>query len=161
MALGRLLTRSTKYTVTDTVTGSTATFTVIDNLAPDWASSSAYRGAMSIPGCWSAALLVSDFLGQVPYDAYRDYGGEPELKIEPKPPLLEQPNPPDPRMVTVSSWGLDYLWHGNAVGVISARNAQGWPTAVLPVAALTVAVSRITPLTPSPLPVGALAYSVG
>ena len=57
MALGRLLTRSTKYTVTDTVSGASAVYTVLDNLGPDWASSSAYRGAMSIPGAWSAVIV--------------------------------------------------------------------------------------------------------
>ena len=79
---------------------------------------------MTIPGAWSAALLISDFLGQVPWHAYREYGKAKEM-LDPTPPLLEQPNPPDPRMATFSSWGLDLLWHGNAVGVISARNAQG------------------------------------
>lgn len=160
MGLGLLL-RSTKYTVTDTVSGATATYTVIDNLSPDWPTSSAYRGAMSIPGAWRAALLISNFLGQVPWHAYRDYGGNPTEKIEPNPPLLDQPNPPDPRMATFSSWALDLLWHGNAFGVIAARNAQNWPTAVYPVPAVSVAVRRVTPFVTSPLPIGSLEYSVG
>lgn len=160
MALGQLL-RSTRYNVTDTVTGATATYTVLDNLAPDWPTSSAYRGAMSVPGAWRAALLISDFLGQVPWHAYRDYGSKPEEMLDPNPPLLEQPNPPDPRMASFSSWGLDLLWHGNAVGVVSARNPQGWPTAALPVPAVSVGVRRVTPFALSPLPVGALEYSIG
>jgi HK97 family phage portal protein len=162
MALGRLLNRSTKYTVTDTVTGASAVYTVLDGLAPSWATSSAYRGAMTIPGAWRAALLISDFLGQVPWHAYREYGGDrtPEM-LEPHPPLLEQPNPPDPRMATFSSWGLDLLWNGNAVGVISARNAQNTPVRVLPVPAVSVAVRRVTPFQDSPLPVGELEYKIG
>jgi HK97 family phage portal protein len=161
MGLGRLLTRSTKYTVSDTVSGATAVYTVLDGLSPDWATSSAYRGAMTVPGAWRAALLISDFLGQVPWHAYREYGDGPMEKLEPTPPLLEQPNPPDTRMSTFSSAGLDLLWHGNAVGVISARNAQGWPTAVLPVPAVSVDVRRVSPYQDSPLPVGALEYKVG
>jgi HK97 family phage portal protein len=83
------------------------------------------------------------------------------VKIEPRPPLLEQPNPPDTRMSTFSSWALDLIWHGNAIGVIAARNALGWPTAAIPVPAVNVAVRRITPFVDSPLPVGALEYSIG
>jgi HK97 family phage portal protein len=161
VALGRLLTRSTKYTVTDTVSGATATYTVLDNLAPDWPTSSAFQGAMSVPSAWSAALLISDFVGQVPWQAFRDYGGQPEEKLDPTPPLLEQPNPPDPRMATFSSWGLDLLWNGNAVGVYAARDAEGSPTAVYPVPAMSVAVRRVTPFMDSPLPIGALEYAIG
>jgi HK97 family phage portal protein len=161
VGLGRLLTRSTRYTATDTVTGATATFTVVDNLGPDWPTSSVFQGGMSIPGAWRAATMLSDLLGQVPWDAWRQPIGGTEVKIEPRPPLLEQPNPPDTRMSTFSSWGLDLIWHGNAVGVVAARNILGWPTAAIPVPAMNVAVRRITPFMDSPLPVGALEYSIG
>lgn len=58
---------------------------------------------MTVPGAWRAALLISDFLGQIPWHARRDYGDGPTEKLEnPAPPLLEQPNPPDPRMSTFS-----------------------------------------------------------
>jgi len=160
MGLGRLFTRSTRYTATDTVTGQTATYTVIDNMAPDWPSA-AYQGGMGIPGAWRAATLLSDLLGSVPWDAYRQPIGQPETKIEPTPPILDQPAPPDTRMTTFSSWGLDLIWHGNAVGVIAARNALGWPTAALPIPAQFVGVRRVTPFIDSPLPVGALEYQIG
>lgn len=160
MGLGRLFTRSTQYTATDTVTGATATYTVLDNLAPDWPSAG-YRGAMGIPGAWRAAVLLSDLLGEVPWDGYRQPLGQPEVKLEPTPPLLEQPNPPDTRMTSFSSMGLDLIWHGNAIGVIAARNALGWPTAMILVPAMSVAVRRVTPFQESPLPVGALEYKVG
>lgn len=161
MGLGRLLTRSTKYTATDTVTGATATYTVIDNLGPSWPSVSTYQGALGIPGAWRASTLLSDLLGQVPWDAYRQMIGRPEMKLEPTPPLLEQPFPPEPRMATFSSWALDLIWEGNAIGIVAARNALNWPTAVIPVPASVVAVRRVTPFHDSPLPVGSLEYSVG
>jgi HK97 family phage portal protein len=162
MGLGRLFeTRSTRYTVADTITGATTTFTVIDGLSPSWASSSAYRGAMTIPAGWRGAVLLSSLLGEVPWHAYRSLGSSPEEKIDPIPPLLDQPHPPDTRMTTFVGWGLDYIWNGNAVGVWAARNAYGWPTAVVPVPAEFVSVRRVTPFMDSPLPVGELEYAIG
>jgi HK97 family phage portal protein len=161
VGLGRLFTRSTRYTATDTVTGASTNYVVVDGIAPAYSNSGSYRGAMSIPGAWRAAVLLSDLLGQVPWNAYREYAGVPEERISPTPPLLEQPSPPDTRMTTFSSWGLDLIWHGNAIGVIAARNFAGWPTAAIPVPATAVAVRRVTPYMDSPLPVGALEYSVG
>lgn len=157
MGLGRLLTRSTVYNATDTVSGATSVYTVVDNLSPDWPTAS-YRGGMGIPGAWRAALLLTDLLGQVPWDAWR---GKPEVMIEPRPVLLEQPTPPDTSMTTWSSLGLDLIWHGNALAVIASRNAVGVPTAIIPVPACNVAVRRVTPFASSPLPVGALEYKIG
>jgi HK97 family phage portal protein len=161
MGLGRLLeTRSTVITASDTVTGALSTFTIVDNLAPDWPTAS-YQGGMGIPGAWRASILLSDLLGQVPWDAWRVIGQEPESMITPRPPLLEQPNPPYTRMTTITSGMLDLIWHGNAIWVVASRNAFGWPTAVIPVPACNVAVRRVTPFASSPLPVGALEYKIG
>lgn len=161
MGLGQLLqTRSTVITASDTVTGALSTFTIVDNLAPDWPTAS-YQGGMGIPGAWRAAILLSDLLGQVPWDAWRVIGDAPETKITPRPTLLEQPHPPYPRMTTITSAMLDLIWHGNSVWVIAARNAFGVPTAVIPVPACSVAVRRVTPFVSSPLPVGALEYKIG
>lgn len=161
MGLGRLLqTRSTEITARNTVTGATSVYTIVDNLAPQWATAS-YQGGMAIPGAWRAANLLSGLLGQVPWDAYRTIGDGPETRLKPRPALLEQPYPPDTRMTTFSSWGLDLIWHGNAFGVIAARSPLGVPTAVIPVSPNNVAVRRITPFADSPLPVGALEYSIG
>lgn len=161
MGLGRLLqTRSTVITASDTVSGQLSTFTIIDNLAPDWPTAS-YRGGMGVPGAWRSAVLLSDLLGQVPWDAYRKPIGGIETEIEPRPPLLDQPHPPYTRMTTFSSWALDLIWHGNAIGVVAARSPLGWPTAVIPVPAQNVAVRRVTPFVTSPLPVGELEYSIG
>lgn len=162
MGLGRLIEhRSTQYTVTDTVTNAVAVFTVTDNLAPNFNSIGSYQQGMMIPGAWRAAVLLSDLLGQVPWDAYEGADGVYETRITPRPPLLEQPSPPDTRMTTFSSWALDLIWHGNAVAVVAARDRLGWPTAVYPVPAVSVAVRRVTPYMDSPLPIGALEYSIG
>ena len=161
MGLGKVLTRSTQITQTDTVTGATAVFTITDNIAPDWASSDAYRGGMTIPGAWRAATMIADMLGGMPWDAYRKHGGSTLQILDPCPPLLEQPNPPDTQFSSFSSMALDKVWHGNAVAVIAARNAQGWPTAAIPVSAFQVAVRRVTPFIDSPLPVGDLEYAIG
>lgn len=160
MGLGRLLTRSTQYTATDTVTGATAVFTVVDGLAPDFANVGSYRQGMTIPGAWRASTLLSGLIGLLPWDAYRQFAGRPEEKL-PSPPLLEQPNPPDTRMTSFRSLALDYLWHGNGIAVVAARSPLGWPTAAIPVSAASVAVRRVTQYMDSPLPVGALEYSVG
>ncbi|HEY9413358.1 MAG TPA: phage portal protein, partial [Pseudonocardia sp.] len=144
MGLGKMLARSTRISVTDTVTGASGTYTVVDNLGPDWPTGGAtYRGGMTIPGAWRAANLIADLLGGMPWDAYRRRAGQPVELLDPQPPLLEQPYPQETRVDTISAWVLDYLWEGNAVGVIAARNAENWPTAVVPVAAETVQVRRV------------------
>jgi HK97 family phage portal protein len=161
MGLGRLLTRSTEYTATDTVTGATATFTVLDNLGPQFANMGTYQAGMTIPGAWRASTMLADLLGQVPWNAYRQMVGRPEELLDPRPPLLEQPFPPETRMNTFSSAGLDEIWHGNALFVIAARNFAGWPTAVVPVPANSCGVRRVTSYVDSPLPIGAIEYSIG
>lgn len=161
MGLGRLFTRSTVYTASDTVTGAVATYTVIDNLVPDFANTGSYRRGMDLPGGWRAAVMLSDLLGQVPWDAFRQSAGQSDQMVVPRPPLLEQPMPPDTRMTSFSSMALDLIWHGNAFGIVAARNAFGWPTAVTLVPAVYVGVRRVTPFVDSPLPVGALEYAVG
>lgn len=159
MGLGKLL-RSMKYDVTNTVTGESDSFVIVDNIAPDWPHST-YRGGMNLPGAWRAANLIADLIGSVPWSAYRERGGDPVIKISPTPPLLAQPAPPDTRMTTFSSWALDLLWHGNAIGIIASRNAEGWPTSVLPVPAEMVQARRVTDTKYSPLPVGSIEYGIG
>lgn len=161
MGLGKLLTRGTQYVATDTDTGAAlGTYTIIDNLAPDWPTDD-YRGGMGIPGAWRAAVLLSDLLGGVPWNAYRKLVGRPVQLIDPPPPLLEQPSPPDTAMTTFSSWALDLIWHGNAIGLVAARNREGWPTAAYPVPANLVGIRRITSSSMSTLPIGSIEYGVG
>lgn len=174
MGLGKLLSRavvpapaqarSVQYTATDTVTGSSQSWMVVDGLAPSWSTSAtSYGVGPKVPGAWRASLLLSDLLGQVPYHAYRKLSRTaPETLVYPTPMLLEQPAPPDTRMTTFSSLALDLMYHGNAIALVAAR-APGtpWPTAIIPVSATAVGVRRVTKWDNSPLPVGALEYSVG
>lgn len=139
--------------------GTTWQTIVIDGQSVDLPAS-VYRGAMGIPGAWRSANLIADLLGSVPWNAFRDRDGY-SVKVEPTPHLLDQPAPPDTRMVTFSSFALDLIWHGNAVGIVAARNRDGYPTAVYPVPAEQVGVRRVTDNTYSPLPVGAIEYAIG
>ncbi|QJY51259.1 phage portal protein [Pseudonocardia broussonetiae] len=161
MGLAELFNRDTQYVATDTDTGRTQTFTVLDNLAPDW-STGEYSGGMALPGGWRCSLLLSDLLGGVPWHAYRTRtGSEVQQRLTPTPPFLEQPSPPDPRVVTFSSMALDLIWHGNAIALISSRSREGWPTSYLPVKAEDVQVKRIGAYDGAPLPIGTIAYLIG
>lgn len=132
-------TRDLKWTVSDTEAGTSQTYTVVT--PPAWMSGwNTFSGGMGVPGAWRASVLLSDLLGGIPWHAYRSYGGAPETKLDPTPPLLDQPSPPDTRMTSISSLALDLLWEGNAVAPIAARNGEGWPTAILPVSARDVHV---------------------
>lgn len=157
MGLGELFTRSTRYDVTNTDTGASDTFTIVDNLVPDWLGSGAYNGAMAIPAAWRASLLLSDMLGSFPWDAYRQIGSRPVETLSA--PLLEQPNPPDPRIVTFSSLALDYLFDGNGIGIYATRDRNNYPTSLFPVSAAAVQVKRATKGDGYPL--GTLLYRVG
>lgn len=64
-------------------------------------------------------------------------------------------------MNTFAAWALDLLMHGNAVGVYSARDRSGYPTAVLPVPAALVGVDRVGPGSSSLLPRGQVRYWIG
>lgn len=120
----------------------------------------AYRGVLSIPGVWRAASLLSDLIGGLPWHAYRArVGGSPQL-LDPTPPLLDRPNPPDVRVTTFSSWALDLILQGNAIGIYTARNAEGWPTACVPIPCDWVHARRVEAGDGVPLPVGSIAYRV-
>lgn len=119
-----------------------------------------YSGGMSIPGAWRAALLLSDLLAAVPWHARRKRGGVEEI-LDPTPPFLEQPHPPDPRVVTLSSLGLDLIWNGNAIALVASRNREGWPTACLPVPSDEVFVKRATEYDQTQLPIGTVSYRIG
>lgn len=126
-----------------------------------WWGSNGYLHALHIPGVDRAVNLISDLLGSLPWDAYTTHGKDHAEKLDPRPVLLEQPNPEEPRVSTFSAWAVDLLLYGNAFAVIVERNAQGTPTALAPVAARNVGVRRVNGTTYSPLPVGAVEYLVG
>lgn len=161
MGLGKLLTTQRRRAASED-TRAVTEFAIIDGqrVFGDGGGPSSYRGGMKIPGAWRAAVLLSDLLGGVPWHAFRDRAGQMAM-VQPTPLLLEQPNPPDTRMTTLSSWALDLIWEGNAVGVIAARNAEGWPTAAIGVPARTVGVRRVGREALSQLPVGSIEYRIG
>lgn len=161
MGLAKLIhNRDVQYTATDTTSGASQQWTVIDNLSPSW-DTGEYQGAMTVPGAWRASLLLSDLLGAVPWHAYRERPGKAPARIEPTPAFLEQPAPPDARVTTLSSLALDLIWHGNAIALIATRNREGWPTSYLPVPADAVYVDRVHPGDGLDLPVGSIVYRIG
>jgi HK97 family phage portal protein len=120
---------------------------------------STYRGGLSIPGAWRASMLIADLLGSVPWAAYAG-DDDDAVKLDRQPVLLRQPAPPDTRMTTISSWALDLVWDGNAIGIIAAWGDDGEPTAVYPVPAAWVGVGRVNQRNYW-LPVGSVEYSIG
>lgn len=146
MGLGSMLNRaSVNINVTTTNEAGTVlssdVFTVTDGLIPSWASSP-YQGAMTLPGAWRAAIIAADLLGSLPWEAYeRGPLGVPVLAPD-QPAVLVQPSPPDARITTISSWGLDYIWHGNAVSLKGDPTPDGDVSVLAPVPISNVAIGR-------------------
>lgn len=144
-ALGELLARDRRVTVTDTVTGQSSVMVIADNAlnGPYGQAVDVWSAGMSIPACWRASTLIADLLAGFPWHAYTDVPGQPSERIPQTPPVLEQPHPPFERIDSVSAWTLDLLWNGNAIGVIADRDpVTAVPTAVVGVAAAGVQVRR-------------------
>ena len=100
--------------------------------------------AIRVPSVSRATSLYSGLIRQCSMDAYR--GADPL----PRPRLLDRPDPTDSRAHFVGLQVEDYLWHGNALSVITGRNAEGWPASVawLPAAwcAITWTPGEFAPL---------------
>lgn len=105
--------------------------------------SGAYGGYLSVPGAWRASVMISDLFAQMPFHSYRRADGPGLIRTPRNAAILEAPagTIEDPT-VTFASWGMDYLWEGNAVGVFAAFS-EGLPTAVLPVPACRAMVRRV------------------
>jgi HK97 family phage portal protein len=80
--------------------------------------------AAGIPAVGRAMAVYAGAIRQMPLDAYR---GD---QLLPRPRLLDQPDPNAPRGWWVGVQVEDYLYNGNALAVITARDAAGWPSAV-------------------------------
>src|SRR4051812_48456192 len=113
MGLGEIFTRDIKITQTDTQSGASVTDVIVTapgGAYPEWGGQGPYGGGREIAGGPGASLLLSDLLGRLPWDVSRPRPGlatdEEPPEQPPPPPILEQPSPPDTRMVTFSSWGL-------------------------------------------------------
>jgi HK97 family phage portal protein len=91
---------------------------------------------LGIPGVWRARMLISQAIGGMPIGSWRG-----ELPTE-APAILREPNPGEDRCATVAAWVCDLLDHGNAVGIITARDAAGNPVSLQPVPASIVEIGR-------------------
>lgn len=86
-----------------------------------WDTSSARR----IPGVGRALDLICGLMAQMPLDQYAGI-----VPLEPRPPLLEQPDPDLDLATFVSMQVEDFLVHGNAAHLVTARyRDSGWPAA--------------------------------
>lgn len=142
------LNRALVYDVTDTADpGFHETYTVLlpitdGGLGPDWGiGSGKYQGGMSIPSAWRAATMRADQLGKFPWHLYRERTDGTSEKLR-TPLLLTQPSPPDTRMTTMVSLGLDLIWHGNAIALVASRLANGQPSALMPISADRVEIGQ-------------------
>jgi phage portal protein BeeE len=80
--------------------------------------------ARSIPGLGKGLELLAGLASQMPLDAY---SGITPLR---RPRLLEQPDLDKIRPLFVRLHVEDYLLHGNAAHLVTARGHDGWPAAV-------------------------------
>ncbi|MFT4295633.1 MAG: phage portal protein [Micropruina sp.] len=90
----------------------------------------------AIPAVGRALALIGGMSAQMPLE---DMRGD---TILPRPRLLDAPDPDRPRSWFVGLQVEDYLVHGNAVCLVTARDAEGWPAAVVWVPAQWVLVTQ-------------------
>ncbi len=82
--------------------------------------------ARHIPAVGRALQLYAGLVKQMPVDAYRGY-----QRLAPQPRLCARPDPE-----RAGSWFVhvnveDYLLSGNAISLVTARGADGWPLSVV------------------------------
>lgn len=95
--------------------------------------------ALRLPAVARASAVYSGLIKQAPLDDIK--GIDPQT---PRPRLLEQPDPNAPRSWFMQVNVEDYLWNGNAVQLVTARDVTGWPAAVtwVPTAWVSIACPR-------------------
>lgn len=136
MGFGELI-RNITVTQDDSVTGDHFVETIVTGtgVMSDLGGSREFRGLLGVPAAWRATQLLSDFLGAIPWHAYEDQPNGTAIRRMPTPQLLEQPAGNDRRVTTYSSWCMDLIWNGNAVGIIWERDEFGEPALIVPVPA--------------------------
>jgi HK97 family phage portal protein len=83
------------------------------------------RSARRTPGVGRALDLICGLMSQMPLDQYAGLA-----PLQPRPPLLESPDPDLDLATFVSVQVEDYLLHGNAAHLVTARyKDSGWPAA--------------------------------
>lgn len=118
-----------------------------------------YRGGLALPAAWRASMKISDAIGSVPWDLWKVT--QDARTRQPRPSILHAPDPREPRMNTLSSWALDLVWHGNAVGLYAGFDEYGIPWGILPIPAQQCRIRRIGSEAISALPIGAVEYWIG
>lgn len=144
MGFGELL-RNITVTQTDSVSGQTLTETIVTGPGAYYESGGAareFRGLLGVPAAWRATQLITDVIGGIPWHAYEAQPGGLATRRYPSPRLLEHPAGLDTRVTTYSSWALDLIWHGNAIGIIWSRDMEGEPDIIIPVPAEYTFVKR-------------------
>lgn len=91
------------------------------------------QSARRIPAVGRALQLYAGMAKQMPLEAYRGY-----TRLDPTPRLLSKPDPFRGGPEFVQLCIEDYLLSGNAVALVTARGADGWPLAVTWLPALWV-----------------------
>lgn len=80
--------------------------------------------ARRLPSVGRALSIYGGMIKQMPMDAYRG------ITPLPRPRILEQPDPDRGRAWWQQVQVEDYLLHGNALGLVTSRGPDGWPTSV-------------------------------
>lgn len=147
MGLGKLLTRNITYDVTNSLTGETASYTIVTDGGPGmyagWGGSN-YRGALGIPAAWRLSMMIANQLGRIPWHAFREVADRPAVKLPAQPFLTAPAGTRDTRLSVFRGWAMDRIWHGNAIGLVAARSPLGYPVACTPVSAEFVQVKLVT-----------------
>lgn len=82
------------------------------------------ESAMRLPSVARAVQLYSGMIKQMPLDDVRG------VSVLPRGRLLDQPDPNHGRAWFIDRQISDYLLHGNALALVTARDAAGWPAAL-------------------------------
>jgi HK97 family phage portal protein len=127
-------------------------------------SSEGYAVAWSVPSAWRASTLLAGLIGGLPLDAYESGPRRVPVLLDPQPMLFGSFTNYRTNSDVISAWVLDYLMHGNAIGLVVARDpATQEPTSIVPVPADWVTVTAVDKWTNFDLETlaGNLRYNIG
>lgn len=99
-----------------------------------------YAGLLSHPAAYRAATLLANLVASLPFRAFVDRDDNVVEQVAPTPVVLTNPCPPLTFYTAVYGMVLDYVANGNGIAIITDRDADGTPTAILPVPARYVQV---------------------
>lgn len=105
-----------------------------------------YRGLMSIPSVNRCVKLIAGTLANSPVAQFRQVAGgtAPSVQVYPTPGFLADPAAGMDTYATVmSSWAVDFLLGGDAIGIMAGELADGTPSAWFPVSASMVQVAYV------------------